>query len=373
MKKIFLPLFILSAVLWADQLHAFSAEFEKYGDVKFINPSEDSKAIKEFKYGETVRIEWKNIISDTSWQYSLINKETGESVYWGKIEMGETTLDFSMLQDPGLYYFNFNGKAAGDDSPVFRITSEKLVSIEQVSVTTEEPINIAAYLSTINWELSSPANFSIWATCSQNITIVSELSSGESQNHSCFTDDQTTVYRGKDITGDSVTFKVWAEDKDITVKYQLYAIQDGSVIDNLDKVIVYKPRKLSYPEYTVPVPDKPKPVIEVVQEVVPKMNVLEETVNIPTPSITDASNTQTEGDKLRDDKVSDKDAVRIESNENERVEANMEEKSIYKVTDKKEVKLFGIFKKKMTIESEVNGATGEVLKVKKPWWSFIAF
>lgn len=373
MKKIFLSLLTLSAMTYAGQLHAFSAEYEKYGDIKFINPSEDSKAIKEFKYGENVRIEWENIISDTSWQYSLINKETGKTVYWGEIETGETTLDFILFQDPGTYYFNFNGKAAGDDSPVFKVTSEKFVSIEKVSVTTEEPVNIAAYFTNLDWNLSAKADFAIWATCSKSINI--SLNLDPYTSYPCGSGEQN-IYRGNDITEGHTSFKVWSEDEDIVIRYELYAKQDGAVIDTVVKEVTYKPRKISYPDYDGSVvTKKPEVQVETKINITTKENGIENKKTDIVPNEKESIVKMDEIEMSEENKVLEK-AVDFFDKKEDTVIKHIEvggENSIYQVTGIKEVKLFGIFKKEMKIETKVDGNTGEFLKVKKPWWSFLAF
>jgi len=48
-----------------------------------------------------------------------------------------------------------------------------------------------------------------------------------------------------------------------------------------------------------------------------------------------------------------------------------EEKPVYVVSGKKEVKMLGLFKMEMTTESQINTETGEVEKTNTPWWSFL--
>ncbi len=47
-------------------------------------------------------------------------------------------------------------------------------------------------------------------------------------------------------------------------------------------------------------------------------------------------------------------------------------KLAYEVKADKNFKILGIFKSKKTISAEVDAETGEVIKTKGPWWSFIA-
>lgn len=48
-----------------------------------------------------------------------------------------------------------------------------------------------------------------------------------------------------------------------------------------------------------------------------------------------------------------------------------EEKPVYIVSGKKEVKMLGLFKMGITTESQINTETGEVEKTNTPWWSFL--
>lgn len=47
-------------------------------------------------------------------------------------------------------------------------------------------------------------------------------------------------------------------------------------------------------------------------------------------------------------------------------------KPIYEITGKKEVKIFGLFKKEMLVKTQIDAETGNIEKTKKPWWSFLA-
>ncbi|MFA5856032.1 MAG: hypothetical protein WC867_01640 [Candidatus Pacearchaeota archaeon] len=44
----------------------------------------------------------------------------------------------------------------------------------------------------------------------------------------------------------------------------------------------------------------------------------------------------------------------------------------YELKTQRQSKIFGLFKKTMNVEAQVNAETGEVIKTKKPWWAFIA-
>ncbi len=50
-----------------------------------------------------------------------------------------------------------------------------------------------------------------------------------------------------------------------------------------------------------------------------------------------------------------------------------EEKLVYEVKTKKEARILGLFKTEIEVEAEVDAENGEVLDVKKPWWSFLTF
>lgn len=48
-----------------------------------------------------------------------------------------------------------------------------------------------------------------------------------------------------------------------------------------------------------------------------------------------------------------------------------EKKVVYTIETEKEGRLFFLFKTKMKVQADVDSETGEVLRVKKPWWSFV--
>lgn len=47
-------------------------------------------------------------------------------------------------------------------------------------------------------------------------------------------------------------------------------------------------------------------------------------------------------------------------------------KTVYIAEAEKQGKIFGLFKAKAKVSAEIDAETGEVIKVRKPWWSFIA-
>ena len=44
----------------------------------------------------------------------------------------------------------------------------------------------------------------------------------------------------------------------------------------------------------------------------------------------------------------------------------------YEMKANKNSKLFGLFNKKMQVQSRVDAETGDVIDIKKPWWAFLA-
>jgi len=48
------------------------------------------------------------------------------------------------------------------------------------------------------------------------------------------------------------------------------------------------------------------------------------------------------------------------------------DKVAYELTAEKEGKMLGLFKVKGKVSAEVDAETGEVVKVHKPWWAFMA-
>jgi len=47
-------------------------------------------------------------------------------------------------------------------------------------------------------------------------------------------------------------------------------------------------------------------------------------------------------------------------------------KLAYELRAEKQVKVFGLFKARMQERAQVDAENGEVVQVKKPWWSFLA-
>ncbi len=49
-----------------------------------------------------------------------------------------------------------------------------------------------------------------------------------------------------------------------------------------------------------------------------------------------------------------------------------ETKQFYEARAETEGKIFGLFKKKAIVIAEIDAETGDVIKVRNPWWAFIA-
>ena len=47
-------------------------------------------------------------------------------------------------------------------------------------------------------------------------------------------------------------------------------------------------------------------------------------------------------------------------------------KAVYNVEAEKQGKMLGLFKIKGRVSAEVDAETGEIIKIKKPWWAFLA-
>jgi hypothetical protein len=50
----------------------------------------------------------------------------------------------------------------------------------------------------------------------------------------------------------------------------------------------------------------------------------------------------------------------------------LDENGIYQMRAEKRARLFGIFPVKATIQAEINSETGEIIRIKNPWWGFLA-
>jgi hypothetical protein len=76
--------------------------------------------------------------------------------------------------------------------------------------------------------------------------------------------------------------------------------------------------------------------------------------------------------KVMPDTASEKAIATLQLKKEIEIELKDTGKPTYEITGEKEVKLFGLFKKGMSIKTEINAETGYIEKTKKPWWSFLA-
>lgn len=47
-------------------------------------------------------------------------------------------------------------------------------------------------------------------------------------------------------------------------------------------------------------------------------------------------------------------------------------KAAYEIKTQRQSKFLGLFKAKMQVQAQVNAENGEIIRVKKPWWAFLA-
>jgi len=76
--------------------------------------------------------------------------------------------------------------------------------------------------------------------------------------------------------------------------------------------------------------------------------------------------------KVMPDTASEKAIENQQLNKEVTIELKDTGKPVYEINGNKEVRLFGLFRKSMSIVSEIDASTGEVLSIKKPWWSFLS-
>ena len=48
------------------------------------------------------------------------------------------------------------------------------------------------------------------------------------------------------------------------------------------------------------------------------------------------------------------------------------EKAVYSVSGTRQAKIIAVFSVDMKIQAKVSAETGEIISIKKPWWSFLA-
>ncbi len=74
-------------------------------------------------------------------------------------------------------------------------------------------------------------------------------------------------------------------------------------------------------------------------------------------------------EKLRLKVCSEEQGCNIELKE---VGSGEQTKLAYELKTQRQSRVFGLFKVKMQVQAQVNAENGEVIKVKKPWWAFLA-
>jgi eight-cysteine-cluster-containing protein len=82
-------------------------------------------------------------------------------------------------------------------------------------------------------------------------------------------------------------------------------------------------------------------------------------------------NNETREVRMLPDQIKERMRERLQRNfENENI--TLDENGTYKYEGKKEARLFFIFPVKVKVTSEINPETGNITKIKVPWWSFLA-
>lgn len=115
-------------------------EWQKWGDIRFLNPKEGQRTPEELKAGHSYTLKWENIVK-AEWPdvhlYKYNSKPSSDYLRNGptNVSIGTEILDLGTAYlgqeglivnlpsnlEPGYYYFKFGGKAAGDSSPAIRI------------------------------------------------------------------------------------------------------------------------------------------------------------------------------------------------------------------------------------------------------------
>jgi len=82
-------------------------------------------------------------------------------------------------------------------------------------------------------------------------------------------------------------------------------------------------------------------------------------------------NNNTKEIKVLPDQVKEKIRERIRARlENQTIE--LDENGIYQVQGRKRARLFFLFPVRIKVQAEINSETGEVIKIRNPWWGFLA-
>lgn len=76
--------------------------------------------------------------------------------------------------------------------------------------------------------------------------------------------------------------------------------------------------------------------------------------------------------KVMPDTASEKAIATLELKKDVIIELKDTGKLIYEITGEKEVKILALFKTEMQVKTQIDAQTGNVDKIEKPWWSFLA-
>jgi len=75
--------------------------------------------------------------------------------------------------------------------------------------------------------------------------------------------------------------------------------------------------------------------------------------------------------RVMPDMVKDKIRTRL-ARELEDEEIELDEEGVYRYRARKKVKVFGFIRAKARIRARINSETGEIIRLRKPWWAFLA-
>jgi len=73
--------------------------------------------------------------------------------------------------------------------------------------------------------------------------------------------------------------------------------------------------------------------------------------------------------RLRVNQCTEEDECRIELKE---VGVGNELKMVYELKTQRNARVFGLFRTRMEVQAQVDADTGEIVRVRKPWWAFLA-
>ncbi len=82
-------------------------------------------------------------------------------------------------------------------------------------------------------------------------------------------------------------------------------------------------------------------------------------------------NNQTKEIKIFPDEIQEKIRERIRARlENQTIK--LDENGIYQIRAEKRARLFALFPVRANIQAEIDSETGEIIRIRNPWWSFLA-